>query len=140
MIVLDTDVIIDFLRDEEATVEAVREAIERGETLATTTINVGEILRGLEAAGSEGRRSAFEELIEKMEILPVDAPVARRYGKVLAALDEAGQPLPGMDGLIAAATITEGGWLFTRNTRHFGRVPGLQLLEAGDELDDAPDG
>lgn len=132
MIVLDTDVLIDFLRDEEVVVETIRDALERGETLGTTTVNVAEILRGLEASGSKERRSAFEELVEKMEIVPLGLPVARRYGKILASLDEAGQPIPGMDGLIAAATVTEGGWLFTRNTRHFDRVPGLQLLEAGE--------
>ncbi len=133
MIVLDTDIVIDFLREQDGVVDRVRRALDEGETLAITTVNVGEILRGLEGSGSADRKIAFEDLLEKLEVLPVDFRAARRYGRMLSMLHEAGWPIPGMDGLIAAVTLENGGRLFTGNVRHFDRVGGLEVVEASEE-------
>lgn len=132
MIVLDTDVVIDFLRGKASTVDRVRRALDEGETLGITAVNVGEILRGIEGSKSADRKTAFEDLLEKLEVLPVNFQAARRYGRVLTTLDEAGWPIPGMDGLIAAVTLENGGRLFTGNVRHFDRIGGLEIVEATD--------
>jgi len=47
-------------------------------------------------------------------ILPVDAPVADRWGRLVA---QAGRPLPAIDSLLAATATQHGLTLVTRNVR-----------------------
>lgn len=126
MIVLDSDAIIDHLRGDADVETGIRHAIETGETLATTTVNIAEILRGLHPAKQARRRATFNALLETIDVLPLDTHAAQRYGQLLATLDASGDPIPAMDGLIAAIALETGARLWTRNQRHFDRIPGLE--------------
>lgn len=129
MIVLDTDVAIDFLRGESYAVDAVTSWIHSGERLATTSINAGELFRG--ARGSDRGAEALvdvAQLLGLLDELPYDAVAARRFGEVMAALDKAGRRMPASDGMIAAVALVNGGRFATRNGKRFARVPGLELV------------
>ena len=47
-------------------------------------------------------------------ILPIDAAVADRWGRMVA---QAGRPLPAIDSLLAATALQHGSILVTRNLR-----------------------
>ena len=53
-------------------------------------------------------------------VLAVDAPVADRWGRLVA---EAGRPLPAIDSLLAATAAVHGLVLVTRNLRDFVGLP-----------------
>ena len=60
--------------------------------------------------------------------LPVTAEVAERTAEIEAALSRKGTPIGVIDPFIAASALVLGCPVVTRNTRHFGAVDGLQVI------------
>ena len=77
------------------------------------------------ASGAVLRRWLDNDVYEAFDgrILPVDATVAR-----VAASLHVPDPAPVSDALIGATAIANNMVLATRNTRDFGRFPGLEVL------------
>jgi predicted nucleic acid-binding protein len=109
---LDTCVIIDYLRDRQEAVDFIRHASARPSISAVTA---AELFAGARAA-TEQRR--IEGLLAQLMVHSVDVEVARlggayrrRYGQSHGVL------IP--DALIAATAQLHGARLVTRNARHF---------------------
>ena len=124
-VVLDTDVLVDFLHKREPSTAYLADLRARGETLATTSVNAGELWRG---ARSTVAREAVLKLLTALHDVPYGPRAARRFGEIMEALDRAGNPIGNTDGMIAAATLEAGGRVVTRNAKEFRRVPGLDVL------------
>jgi predicted nucleic acid-binding protein len=95
----------------------------------TTTITVGELVYG---AFKSNRPDFFIEKLERLvwpniRILPFDEGSAKVYGKLRAALERKGTPLPEPDLRIASMAIHHGLTVITGNTKHFSKVPGLTV-------------
>lgn len=100
-------------------------------TLHLSVLTLGEIRKGIEGAGIESRRQALLDWLETDlpaffmgRILPVDAAVADRWGRLIAA---AGRPLPAIDSLLAATALEHDLVLVTRNVKDFAG-PTIQLF------------
>ena len=63
----------------------------------------------------------------ELRILPLDAKSALRAGRIEAALTEQGDSIDWADILIAAIAIENDEPILTKNAKHFGKVPGLQV-------------
>jgi tRNA(fMet)-specific endonuclease VapC len=126
MLFVDTDVLIAALDRDARALEVLESAEADGEDLATTSINVGEVLRG--AYRNPTTVGLVVQGLGAMTQVPFGPRAARRFGRLMSALDMLGRPMPEMDGLIAAIVLEEGGRLLTGNTRHFANVPGLPLV------------
>jgi predicted nucleic acid-binding protein len=90
-------------------------------TLYLSVLTLGEIRKGIESLADPTRRLALLDWLETElpaffmgRILPVDAPVADRWGRLVA---QAGRPLPAIDSLLAATAAQHGLTLVTRNVR-----------------------
>lgn len=100
------------------------EATPSGE-LYLSVLVLGEIRQGLERARRRDPRTAqhLERWLRQLathfsaRVLPVDAAVAERWG-----LLNAGDPLPVVDGLMAATALEHGLTVVTRNTEDFARA------------------
>lgn len=129
MRVLDTDVLIDALRGRESAIGLIEGADEAGEEIATTSITVGEVLRGLDAGEApRERRAAFEGFLSGLTVLTYDIAAARVFGRIMGELDASGRRVPTVDGQIASIAVAHGSVLVTRNRRHFERFPGLRVV------------
>lgn len=126
MIVADTDVLIDALRGRRPVASRVAEAIRAG-TLATTVISSFELLSGSREDGERGR---VEDLLGALVLLPLDPEAAVRAAKVRRELEARGEGVGLADFLIAGICLAHSAELWTRNRRHFDRVPGLRLAAA----------
>lgn len=94
----------------------------------TTAITVGELLYGAARRGSEPLTARVRALVESAQVvLPFDGDAAERYGPLRAELEAAGRPLAEPDLRIAAICLAHDLRLITGNTRHFERVPGLDI-------------
>lgn len=100
-------------------------------TLYLSVLTLGEIRKGIEGAVDEGRRQVLRDWMEidlptffMGRILSVDAAVADRWGRLIAA---AGRALPAIDSLLAATALEHDLVLVTRNVKDFAGLP-VQLF------------
>lgn len=129
LVVVDSDVLIDALQGRDPASDRVTIGLETG-TLATTTINVFDLLSG---ASSERARESVRRLLAALTILPLESDASRAAAEVRRSLDSAGTPIGMADYLIAGICLARPAVLLTRNVDHFSRVPGLRLDPLFDE-------
>ncbi|HSH59251.1 MAG TPA: PIN domain-containing protein [Acidimicrobiales bacterium] len=118
MVLLDSTVLIDYLRGRPAA-DRVDALLEAGETLATTGINVEEIVRGLRGSEHESAQALFSGLF----LVPIGAEEGWLAGTWRRDAAAQGATLAQSDCLIAAAAVTAGARLATGNPKDFESMP-----------------
>jgi tRNA(fMet)-specific endonuclease VapC len=94
----------------------------------TTAITLGELLYGAARRDNERLSERVRELVHgALTILPFDAPAAQVYGPLRAQLEAEGERLDEPDLRIASIALSCELTLVTGNSRHFARVPGLDV-------------
>ena len=100
---------------------------------ALSAVGVVELVHGIHRADSperRARREAFvEELLSAVAIYPLTTDVARLAGMLDAEQQSRGNVVPFADLLIGATALSLGFSVLTVNARHFGRVPGLAVIQ-----------
>lgn len=125
LVVVDTDLLIDYLRGRGPGTSVVRELIAAG-TLRLTAITGFELRVGTDFVD---RREDILRLFRR-RTLPVTLPAALRAGEIAADLRGRGESIGFADCLQAGLCLHHGLPLATRNRRHFERIEGLELAEA----------
>lgn len=120
--VLDSTVLIDYLRGRPA-VQRVSALDDAGDLLATTAVNVEEIVRGLRPT----EVGAAAELFAGLEVLAVDLAAAWQAGEWRQALATGGTTLWQADCLVAATAKVNGASLITGNPKDF-PMAGLDVV------------
>ncbi len=133
MIIADSDVLIDYLRNHGAMAARVELELQT-RSFGTTAVTAAELWAG---ARSPRQVAAVEAVLGAMDILPLDAEAAKKGGEVRRDLLVRGEDIGMADCLIAGICMTRSCVLLTRNRRHFERISGLKLSIAGDP--DFPD-
>ncbi len=125
MKLLDTDTCIGILKGVPKVVSAWRACNER---CALSLMSIGELAYGAaKARNPEAERGRVERLVGILDEGSLTKAVMMRFGLLKAELEAAGTPLADADLLIAATALEHGMALVTGNTKHFARIPGLQL-------------
>ena len=100
---------------------------------ALSTAGVVELVHGIHRANTaerRARREAFvEDLLAAIVVYPLTTDIARLAGKLDAEQQSRGVVIPFADLLIGTTALSLGYSLLTTNLRHFGRIPGLALLQ-----------
>ena len=125
--ILDTNVISEMVRLKPDQ-KVLNWVANLGENQAyLSVITVGELNKGIQRLRGENSRKERlarwldKELIPRFRnrILPLDLSIMLEWGKLAAALERAGTPMPAIDSLIAATVINTGFILATRNESDF---------------------
>jgi predicted nucleic acid-binding protein len=126
-LVLDTNIYCDYAEGLPEVVDAIA---THGQYLFIPSIVIGELHYGF----MKGSRQRFNEtklrqMISrlKIEIINVDAEVARKYALIYLFLEKKGAKIPVNDVWIAASCMEVGGTLLTRD-QHFGVVEQIETL------------
>ena len=128
---LDTNVISELVRPRPD--QAVLSWFDNtpNEALYLSVLTLGEIRKGVERLPDAPRREKLRLWLEHdlrdwfgARILPVDAAVADRWGRLLG---EAGRPVPSIDSLLAATALHHELRLVSRNSKDF-VYPGLEVI------------
>jgi len=125
-LVIDTDIVIDHLRQRTTT---LREAVVNHEC-ALTAITLYEL--NAVPRLSERQRELLNQLRELVEVLPFDETASQKAADTWRALSETGQLIGVPDILIAGICLSNELPLLTRNVDHYGRVSGLNLINPDD--------
>ena len=75
------------------------------------------------------RRDQLGEFVDVVEVLPFGVAEAQSAATIRAVLERRGIPIGPLDTLIAGTAIANRGVLVTHNTREFGRVPSLEIVD-----------
>lgn len=120
---LDTDAVIDLLKNVRETVSLVQGLHSRSDTLCTSGIVLGEVFSGLHAHD----RTRAETLLSGLLYLTTTAEAARRAGEWRYDYARRGQQTAITDCLIAATAVDHAAVLVTGNTKDF-PMPEVTLL------------
>jgi predicted nucleic acid-binding protein len=130
LIVVDTDVIIDFFRDISPAVNVFAELISSGKA-ALTSISVFELYAGIEGAK---RLRQIETLVQEITVLPLNVIEAAMGGRIYTQLKSRGKLIGTHDILIAAICIANDLPLYTKNIAHFSEIKDIRLLSPSEIL------
>jgi predicted nucleic acid-binding protein len=121
--VIDTSVVIDL-----PVIDAARLPVE----VAISAITLAELTAGPHATSDSAERAKRQDRLQRVEStfepLPVDASVARAYGRIYAAIVASGRKARGRraaDLLIAATALAASLPLYTRNPDDFAGLSDL---------------
>jgi predicted nucleic acid-binding protein len=122
LIVLDTAVLVDNLRDDGAATAALDAARDEGHQLLASVVTMAELIAGMRSH----ERRATRELLAAMRWIDVTDEIAQRAGEQARRFREShtGVGLP--DYFIGATAEHLGAALWTRNVRHFPMFPDLR--------------
>ncbi len=126
MVVADTGVLIDALeRGRASATEHVSRLLRQGE-LATTAVTLYELTAGPRTTVAQ--LELLQAALDPVVVLPVTRGAADVAAGANRYLARRGEAIAVPDTLIAGVCIAHGLPLLTRNRKHFGRVPGLDLV------------
>jgi tRNA(fMet)-specific endonuclease VapC len=97
--------------------------------LTFSEVSYFEVTRGLKAIQATTQLIEFEQFCQHHRILPFTHNAAVHAADIWADLKQRGQLIGDLDVLIAAVALSEGLAVVTRNTRHFGRIAGLTVID-----------
>jgi tRNA(fMet)-specific endonuclease VapC len=105
----------------------IMDLMETADEILVPAVVLGELYAGF-YMGQRSKKNIDEldSFLERpgVKVAPIDSAIAERYGLLIKALEEAGDPLPTNDIWIAAVTFETGTRLLTRD-QHFKSIPGL---------------
>ncbi len=113
MIVIDTDIFIDFLRNMAETSNFIEQNID---DIAFSAITEAELLSGRECNDKDIKEKLLH-FLSQFEKIPVDNPLVQVAGEFRRKYE-----IEVPDALIAATAFMVNATLYTRNIKHFEKV------------------
>ncbi len=127
MILIDTNVLVRFLKGDAVTVGWLQRSV-RSE-LGVSSVTLYELEYGtLKANVPLKRRQRLTAALEKIERVPFDADAAAQAARIRVRLEEEGRVIGPYDLLIAGIAVSRRAKLATYNLGEFERVRGLELV------------
>ena len=126
-LILETTFLIDLERETaRRTPAAAHELLTRhaGQRLHITPTIAGELAAGSSLAD----RARWESFVAPFHVLALDRDACWEYGNAFRYLQANGLLIGANDLWIAAAGLAYRMPVVSRNTRHFSRVPGLEVI------------
>jgi len=128
MIIIDTSVLIDALRRNQAALSKISELEESGDILCTTQINVLELYKGAYSpTSSKNGLEKVKKMLEALVILKIDEEVYDLFGELSSELRRRGKFIGDFDELIAAMALNYEAAIVSTDG-HFQDVPGLKVI------------
>ncbi len=120
MVLVDTDIFIDFLRNNTAAIEFIENHLHE---ISFSAITEAELLSGKECDNQEVREKLLHFLAQ-FEKIPVDNPLVQVAGEFRRNY---GIDLP--DAIIAATAFIIDEPLCTRNIKHFEKIKDINVMK-----------
>ncbi len=126
---VDTTFIVDILRnDRGALIKSIE--LDKEPIVFTTEASVYEAVAGIwqQKTNKEKALHAFETLLNRLTVLPLDHKAAIKAGQISGELSKQGKMIDDIDCLVAGIILTNGcDTVVTRNSRHFSRIDDLKV-------------
>lgn len=127
-ICLDTDFLVNFLRNESGEAAFVK-GNEAENELGTTLINMFELYHGaFKSRDAEKNVNIVSQLAQRLRILNLSEESVMKAGRICADLEKKGISIDFRDLFIGTIALEHGFSIKTGNAKHFSRIRGLKLL------------
>ena len=124
---LDTDWAISYLNQHSGTVQQLDTL--RPEGIAVSIVSLAELYEGpTNSYDPEHSDRALTDFLRPFPVINLDIAVCRIFGTERARLRALGTLIPDMDLFIGATALRHNLTLLSNNRRHFGRLPGLNIV------------
>jgi tRNA(fMet)-specific endonuclease VapC len=127
MVCIDTDILIDFLKQKEYAVKKIKELKDVNNFLATTSINSFELFRGVIKSENIDSIKPLNILLSNLKIYNFNILSSKKAAEIFENLKSKGELLDLADIMIASIAISNNETLLTNNISHFKRIPELKL-------------
>lgn len=126
---LDTNILIYFIKNKPPSIAEKINALEQGVTLCMSFFTYAELLKGAER--SNRKTQVLRQLNQLTQVISVvyetGYALCDHYAVQFTRLKEAGTPIGANDLWIACHALAQDATLVTHNIREFQRVSGLRL-------------
>ena len=124
---IDTDWVIDHLRQQERITKRLEELAPKG--LAISIVSLAELYEGIYYSNNPAAsEQALQQFLDpELTILGVDEESAKIFGKERGRLRALGTLIGDCDLLIGATALRHDLTILTNNRTHFERIDGLRL-------------
>lgn len=129
MVCLDTDIIIDFLRNEKNAIKIIRNLWNKNIELSTTSINTFELFKGALESNNKEDQETVHKFISNLKILNFDLNSSKKAAGLFKFLKTKGELIDPADLMIASTAVINNEKLLTRNAQHFKRISELELVK-----------
>jgi tRNA(fMet)-specific endonuclease VapC len=127
--IIDTDILIDFLRNRKESVEFVTQLEKKKAILSSTAINAFELYYGAhKSKQSTQTLQATKNLLDRLVLFPLTLRSAQKACHIYAELELKGNPIGLRDTFIAAIALTRRCSIATKNIAHFKKVKDLNVI------------
>lgn len=125
MVILDTNIIIDHLRQPKKKDSCLVKILKQKpkEILAISIISVQELYEG-QSTKNKNKEQSLLATISPLKILPYGYGIAKLAGEIARDIDH---PIELADAAIAATTIINSGQLLTLNKKDFQKIKDLEF-------------
>ena len=128
MVLLDTDILIGFLRNNEEAVNKISKLLAKHVILFTTSINTAELYFGAYLSEkSQENLKTVEKLTKTINVIPFEFNHSKIYGELRSDLQKKGEIINELDIFIATIAIEKDLPIITRNSKHFERIMKLTV-------------
>jgi len=122
---LDTNILSALIKQPAGKIAEKIATLGNEKLCCTSLIVACELRYGACKKGSDALTARVEQLLDTIDVIPLQGDVSIHYAQIRTALESIGQPIGGNDLLIAAHARSLGLIVVTANTGEFSRVPGL---------------
>jgi tRNA(fMet)-specific endonuclease VapC len=127
--IIDTDILIDLLRNKQEAVTLIARLEEKNFLLSTTVVNAFELHYGAHKSKQpEKNLQSTKKLLSRLVVLPLTPKSAQKAGHIYAELEKKGQSIGLRDTLIGAIALTREYSVATRNVEHFRKITDLKII------------
>lgn len=127
-VLIDTDILSYYFKGEPTVVNNFKTYLEQFDIIEISIITYYEITSGLLAKNAHAQLNVFLKFASENLILPVTEKSAKISAEIYATLKQSGNLVDDIDLLIAGIAIENNRVFVTNNESHFGRIPGLSIL------------
>ena len=127
MICLDSDFIVDFLRQKQNAILKMESL--KGHTVVSTEVNYLEVLYGILIKKQVPKKEfvSAQEFFSSMPNMPLNHTAAYNTANIATSLKKVGQEIGFSDTMIAGICLANNCPLLTKNIKHFSRIKGLKV-------------
>lgn len=129
MKILDTTLLVDFMRRRLEARHVVERLENAGERPATTEVNAFELAAGTYVDGrvDKVKFAQLQQTLGRLDVLVLDRAGAFKAAELLSKLRSAGRTLGALDLLVAGIALASGYDTIVTRDEDFRAIPGLRL-------------